>query len=408
LSTALHESSQSDIAIAGAGAVGLASALALAKQGYRITLIDPDQEQPVLPAPYDLRTYALTPASMRFFERLGVANWFDRERLEAFQGMRVWDGNSAGSLEFSAAALGRECLGYIIEDSNLRRALHTAVERCDSIIRRYDAVTDVKIADANVELMFGEPHTSIRSRLLLGCDGAKSHVRSLLGIEAQRTEYTQHSLVCNVEVEQVHDSVARQRFLRDGPVAFLPLPDKRSCAVVWSTSPEQASMALNAPAVDFEQLLGSAFANTLGRVTLRSERAVVPLQRLHTAKYVTGRSVLLGDAAHVVHPLAGQGLNLGLMDAAALAECLGPRDKLNLEFPRSALRRFERMRRGENLAMLSLTDQLNRLFRDNNPLVESIRAAGMVGVSRFWPLKTWLMLRAMGDVGDVPALAARG
>ena len=154
-------------------------------------------------------------------------------------------------------------------------------------------------------------------------------------------------------------------------------------------------------------MLRNAFANTLGAVTLCSERSVVPLQKLHASKYVDGRAILLGDAAHVVHPLAGQGLNLGLMDAAALAQCLDKPEAINLEFPGAALRQFERMRRGENLAILSMTDQLNRLFRDSRPLVKLIRSSGMLGVNQFWPVKHWLMLRAMGDVGDVPDLAAR-
>lgn len=392
----------------GAGAVGLASALALAKQGYRVTLIDPDQTVPDLAVDYDLKTFALTPASMRLIERLGVADQLDLNRLEAFHGMQVWDGNSEASIEFSAAALGRECLGYMVEDSNLTRALHLAVERSDLITRRNNLLAGILLSDSDVELRFSDGSTPITVGLLVGCDGANSQVRSLLGIEAKRIEYTQHALVCNVEVEYCHGSVARQRFLSDGPIAFLPLPDQHTCAVVWSTTPEQASIALNASKSDFERLLGNAFANALGSLNLTSERVILPLQKLHTEKYTTGRAVLLGDAAHVVHPLAGQGLNLGLMDAAALAECLGAHEKLKLKFPGASLRRFERMRRGENLAMLNLTDQLNRLFRQNSQLVVSLRSAGMRGVSRFWPLKHWLMLRAMGDVGDVPELAARG
>ena len=385
----------------------MASALALAKQGYGVTLVDPHHNQPILGAPYDLKTVALTPASMRLFERIDVASKFDHTRLAAFIGMQVWDGDGEGSIDFTAAALNRDCLGTIIEDSNLGRALHLAVSNNPLISRRHAFVAAIELTDRDVHLEFDEGSEALRTRLVLGCDGAQSPVRSILGIKAQSVEYSQHAVVCNVDVERGHGLVARQRFLRNGPIAFLPLPDADQCAVVWSTSPEEAAAAANATITEFEQMLRSAFANTLGAVTLCSERAVVPLQKLHASKYVDGRAILLGDAAHVVHPLAGQGLNLGLMDAAALAQCLDKPEAINLEFPGAALRQFERMRRGENLAILSMTDQLNRLFRDSRPLVKLIRSSGMLGVNQFWPVKHWLMLRAMGDVGDVPDLAAR-
>jgi len=398
--------SATDIAVVGAGLVGLSACALLENQGYRVALIDPSAGQTALPDPYDLRTYALTPASMRLFDRLGVGAAMQATRIAQFHGMRVWDANSDGVIEFGAAALGRECLGYVVEHANLICALNAVLAVRSGVTRITGRVNALHQGDAGVRLGL-DTGAELRASLVLGCDGANSGMRELLGLLQKARDYVQHALVCNVEVECDHDNIARQRFLGDGPLAFLPLPEARMCAVVWSTTPERAAHAASASDDDFMTMLGTAFGHTLGKVRATSERLALPLQTLHTGQYAVDRAVLLGDAAHVVHPLAGQGLNLGLMDAAALAEVLGPRDDLTLKLPHAALRRFERMRRGENLVMLKVTDQINRLFRDEHPLVRRVRGFGMTAIGGLVPLKHWLILRAMGDVGDVPAIAAR-
>ncbi|MDA0823118.1 MAG: UbiH/UbiF/VisC/COQ6 family ubiquinone biosynthesis hydroxylase [Proteobacteria bacterium] len=399
-------SNSADIAIVGAGIVGLCASLLLARAGFKISIIDPLSAVPSLPEAYDLRTYALTPASLRMFKRLNVVAELEKHRICEFHGMQVWDASSKGAIEFSALALGRDCLGAIVEHANLIRALHLAIGQCEGIRLVSDRVIDIAFTDP-MNILNLERGARIHADLVLGCDGANSPVRQLLGVDTQRLEYVQHALVCNVNVEHPHTHIARQRFLPNGPIAFLPLADTNSCAVVWSTSPEQARFAHDAPIESFEAMLASAFDYRLGNVRLASERMVIPLQKLHSARYVINRAILLGDAAHVVHPLAGQGLNLGLMDAAALAQCLGPHEKLTLQFPGAALRQFERMRRGENFAMLSFTDQINKLFRLEHRFIKEMRGTGMCAFDRFIPLKHWIMLRAMGDYGDVPSIASR-
>ncbi len=401
----MSNSNTYDIAVVGAGIVGLTVCALLEKQGYRIALIDPVLQPPPLPDPYDLRTYALTPASMRLLGQLGVYGATHSSRIADFCGMHVWDADSEGAVQFSAAELGRERLGSIIEHSNLMGGLHKVIETRPNITHIVGAVEALDQSDIDVclTLKTGE---QLRAVLVLACDGANSPLRKRLDLAASSHDFTQHALVCNVEVELHHDKIARQRFLASGPLAFLPLPEPRACAIVWSTTREQAARAASATEGAFRNMLGTAFGYALGVVRESGERLVLPLQTLHASRYAVGRTVLLGDAAHVVHPLAGQGLNLGLMDAAALVEVLGQRDDLTLRFPSSALRRFERMRRGENLAMLKLTDQLNRLFLAEHSLVRRIRGTGMTAVNRITPIKHWLMLRAMGDVGDVPAIAA--
>jgi 2-octaprenylphenol hydroxylase len=394
-----------DIAVVGGGIVGLTVCALLENQGYRIALIDPVLQPPPLPDPYDIRTYALTPASMRLLGQLGVYGAMSGSRIADFCGMHVWDADSDGNVQFSAAELGRERLGSIVEHSNLMKGLHQVIATRPNVTHIVGAVESLDQLDTDVGLVL-KTGDRLRAGLVLACDGANSLMRKQLTVETYSRDFTQNALVCNVEVELGHDKIARQRFLGNGPLAFLPLPEPRSCAIVWSTSREQAERALNASDEAFRNILGTAFDYALGDVLASSERLILPLQTLHASQYVVGRVVLLGDAAHVAHPLAGQGLNLGLMDAASLAGVLEHRDDLTLRFPGSALRRFERMRRGENLAMLKLTDQLNRLFLLEHPLVRCVRGSGMTAVNRIAPIKHWLMLRAMGDVGDVPAIAA--
>lgn len=394
-----------DIAVVGAGVVGLSVSVQLENLGYQIALIDPVTQPPQLPEHYDLRTYAITPASMRLFEKLGVYGALARSRITEFCGMQVWDADSDGAIQFSAPALGRERLGWIVEHSNLMIALHQSLLNRANVTRIAGSVNAIDQTEKDVGLILNNDE-ALRAALVVACDGANSPLRSLLNLSAVTRDYVQHAVVCNVEVELEHAKIARQRFLASGPLAFLPLPQAHECAVVWSTKREQAVQALNASDDDFRQTLGAAFDHRLGAIRGTSKRLIVPLQTLHTNQYAVGRTVLLGDAAHVVHPLAGQGLNLGLMDAAALAQVLGPRDELNLRFPRSSLRQYERMRRGENMAMLKITDQLNQLFGDEHNLTRRLRGTGMRVVDRVQPLKKWLMLRAMGDVGDVPIIAA--
>jgi len=396
-----------DIAIGGAGIVGLCVAALFGSRGYRMALIDPAAPQYHLGAPYDLRTYALTPASMRVLGAVGAHAALDRARIAPFAAMSVWDAASTGRLTFTAASLGRERLASLVEHDNLMVALNAVCSGRGDLTRVAGMVTEIVQEPAAVHLRLDSGAT-IEAALFIGCAGGDSRLGELVGIETRSQSFEQSAVVCNVEMADVHDFVARQRFLPSGPLALLPLPEPHTCAVVWSTSPEQAQYAVDAPDDTFVALLTECFGAAPGAIRSSTRRLSFPLRSLSAEHYYRERTVLLGDAAHVVHPLAGQGLNLGIMDAAALAEVFDPRDELNLQFPRAALRRFERMRRAENMLMLQLTDRLNALFRDDGRFLRSLRGGGMKFVDRIQPLKHWLMLRAMGDVGDVPEIAAFG
>ena len=396
-----------DVAVVGAGVVGLSAGVAALRAGYRTLVIDPKEAHPVLGTEFDLRTYALSPASMRLLQRLGVADALVAERVSPFEGMYVWDAGSSGQLRFTAAALGRPQLGFIVEQANLIAALDYAMSRYDGIERMAESVSAIENSETKVDLSL-RSGLRLSAQLVIACDGAQSTVRQLLGLDARPHDYAQSALVCNIETQESHGRIARQRFLDDGPLALLPLPDPHRSAVVWSLAPATAERYSREADDAFMASLATASERALGAIVGTSPRARFPLQRLVAMQSVRGRVALLGDAAHVIHPLAGQGLNLGLMDVAALVDVLPDKEGSSLRFIKPALRRLERIRHTETLAMLAVTDRLNALFRNRSLWNRQMRGLGMRAVDRLSPLKHWLILRAMGDVGDVPASARPG
>ena len=394
---------QYDVAVVGAGIVGVTTALVCAARGYRVGLIGPPAIADAPVQNYDLRTYALTPASMRLFDGLGVRSHLDSSRVAPFLSMRVWDASGAGRIVFDPISLGRRHLAELVEHHALYRALAICGRGHANITWVEDSVADVRPASTVIEL---ETHgrRTLRAAVTVACDGADSRVRNALNIVAEHAAFQQSAVVCNVTVDRPHEFIARQCFLHSGPLAFLPLPDEKQCAIVWSTTNEMAAALVGGTDQHFIAALENAFRGDLAPLSVRSERRSFPLLSMHAARYVHDRCVLLGDAAHVVHPLAGQGLNLGLMDAAALGESLGERNPSTLEFPRRALCRYERMRRGENLLMVKSTAAINAMFRHQHAWLVRLRGVGMCGVEHSGALKSWLILRAMGEVGDVPDL----
>jgi len=390
-----------DVLVAGGGVVGLATAALLNDRGYSVCLLEPRLDRAYPQGEIGLRTYAITPAARRVMEAARAWAPLDHSRVGRFDAMEVWDAGSTGRLDFSAPPGHRGAMGYILEHQNLVAALAASLETRPGVSVQARAISGFE-AGAPVTVTLDDG-TRLRARLLIGADGANSAVRAAAGIEQLKVLYRQSAILCNVTFARAHGGVARQRFLPTGPLAALPLAGPRECSMVWSCNDERAAELMACEDAYFIGALREAFEDGLGAVTHLSARAAFPLARAQAARMVDGNCVLLGDAAHLMHPLAGQGLNMGLMDVAALVECLGPAGSAAWP-PASALRRFERWRKSETLAMTAVTDVLHRLFQRNETAVRQARGFGMSLTQRLVPLKHWLITHAMGTAGDLPRM----
>lgn len=395
-----------DIAIVGAGMVGATLACALAGSGLRIALVEaapPPADWP--PGTVDMRVSALTAASRQIFQRLGVWPAMTELGVSPFERMRVWDAGGAGSIRFDCADVGEAQLGHIVENRVMQRVLfaravgfaHVTVY-CPAGV---GALTPLENR-VRIELTDG---VVVDARLVVGADGAASRVRQLAGIGTRGWSYDQQALVATVATERPHEATAWQRFLPQGPLAFLPLRDGRS-SIVWSTAPARARELLQLPDADFQAQLADAFEHRLGAIAAVSGRGAFPLRLQHAHAYVAPRVALVGDAAHTIHPLAGQGVNLGLLDAAALAEVVLDAHAAGADIgAHGVLRRYERWRKGDNLQMMLAMDAFKRAFGSGLPLLRVARNLGLDLVDAATPLKHAVIRRAMGLRGDLPRLA---
>jgi 2-polyprenylphenol 6-hydroxylase len=394
-----------DVLIVGGGMVGAALACALGGSALQVAVIEehePPDTQPGEEA--DLRVSAITHASRNLFRALGTWQGLCARRVCPYREMHVWDHAGSGAIHFDCTDLGEEALGHIIENRVIQAALWERM-RTHANVRR---VTGASVAEVTLESPAAKVRLSdervMSARLLVAADGADSRVRTEAGIEVSGWSYEQRAVVATVRTEAGHRDTAWQRFLSNGPLAFLPLWDGR-CSIVWSTTPAHATELLALPPDVFLAELQYAFGDALGRMLQVGPRAAFPLRLQHARAYVRPRLALVGDAAHTIHPLAGQGVNLGFLDAAALAEVLldaehGARDIG--AYP--VLRRYERWRKGDNLAMMAAMDGFKRLFTSDFGPVKWARNLGLNLVNATGPAKRLFMRRAMGLEGDLPRL----
>jgi 2-octaprenylphenol hydroxylase len=396
-----------DVIIVGAGVIGAVMAsLLLARKlstAGRVALVaDRFAAAPVSDADWDLRVFALSRASERLLKVCGIWNSLPATRVFPYERMCVFDAGGTptgpGSLTFDCAELGEPNLGYIVDGKELQwQCLQSA--RTAGVVLIEGAVEAITVEDdAMLRLRDGR---ELHGTLLAAADGTDSKTRELLGIDTAGHAYHQDALVAHVRTAQAHGKTAWQRFLSTGPVAFLPLNDGR-CSMVWSVARPKADLLRAMDPSGFGRALTEASGAVLGQCTLTTKLASFPLKLQYAVDYARPRAVLLGDAAHVVHPLAGQGLNLGLLDCAALAQVLGEAGGVGDFGDYKYLRRYERWRRSENVIAAAALDGLERLVSNSDALSVALRTAGLSAVANMPFLKRGFAQRALGVAGDVP------
>lgn len=401
-----------DVVITGAGMVGATLACALGSSGLRVAVLEA-QPLPRDISPqddFDLRVSAITRASQRIFTTLGAWHGMAARRVSPFREMHVWDAGGPfgieGEIHFDSAEIGEDTLGHIIENRVIQLALLERMRDFDTVeLINPSSLTAFTAGPESVCLQLDDGR-NIKARLLVGADGAESKVREMAGIATRGWTYAQKALVTTIKTELSHCETAWQRFLPTGPLAFLPLCDGR-CSIVWSTAPEQADALLAMPEAQFLAELEQAFASKLGRVIASpGPRAAFPLRLQHATAYTAPRLALIGDAAHTIHPLAGQGVNLGLLDAATLAEVILDAHHAGKDISSPVtLRRYERCRKGDNLAMMAAMDSFKRLFGNNLAPLRLLRNAGLNLTNAATPVKNLIVRHAMGLSGDLPKMA---
>lgn len=388
-----------DVAVIGAGPAGASAAALLAHRGVappgRIALLSERfGASPAPDADWDLRVFALARDAQRLLESIGAWQLIPPSRRHPYQCMRIWDAADVAdgprALVFDAADIAEPDLGHIVDGEHLRGASVAAARRA-GVVFAEARVTGLSFDDRSAKIGLADGRI-LRAALVIGADGASSKIRVLAGIGTYGHDYHQSALVAHVITEKAHAETAFQRFLPGGPLAFLPLSDGRS-SIVWTVAGSRAQQLCALPEKEFAQELEGASASVLGACALASPRAAFALRLMHADAYVQPRLALVADAAHVVHPLAGQGLNLGLRDVAMLCEVLSRSPGSLGEL--AVLRRYERARKGDNLAASFLFDGLNRLFGNDHPLLARIRSTGLGAVQRAGPLRQWLARSAL-------------
>lgn len=396
-----------DIVIAGAGLNGSALALALSQAGLTVTVVDPRPRIEV-PAGFDGRGYALAIASQRVLAGLGL--WSD---LKADAGpileIKVSDGGggrppSPMILHFDHAEIEEGPMGYLVEDRILRPLLNAVVADRSIDVRSGDSIVDHEPVDGGVRVRLSNGG-AVSGRLLIGCDGAKSPTARRSGIHRIGWSYRQTALVCALGIEKPHNGIAHQLFLPEGPLAILPLAGNR-VSTVWTETTDRAAEISALDDTGYLDSLRPRFGDFLGRIKLLGDRYTYPLSLSLAERFVADRVALLGDAAHKVHPIAGQGLNAGLRDVAALAEVLVDARRRGEDIGASdVLLRYQEWRRFDSVALALTTDLFNRTFSNDIAPVRMLRDLGLGAVNAMPAIRRGLIREAAGLTGELPRLA---
>ncbi len=394
-----------DIVIVGAGLVGatLACALAGVDESLRIAVVEAGSDlQPFNTENFDPRVVALTRASQQLLNSIHAWDAIAAERVCPYTNMQVWDAEGTGSISFDCRDVQQANLGHIVENSVALRAIRARMDALPSVTLIRARVENILRSETgNLSQLILDNQQVLSASLLLACDGANSPVRQLANMPSREWNYDHHAIVTTVYTEQSHQFTAWQNFLSTGPLAFLPLQtvsgDTHQCSIVWSAKPALAEELMAFNDAEFCQRLTVALETKLGKVLAADKRFSFPLRQRHAIDYVLPGLALVGDAAHTIHPLAGQGVNLGFLDVIAIRDEIARARTRNIPLHDfSILRRYQRNRKSDNLAMMATMEGFKRLFGANELFVRWFRNAGMRSVNRLPLLKNTLVKQAMG------------
>ncbi|WP_305830284.1 FAD-dependent 2-octaprenylphenol hydroxylase [Photobacterium leiognathi] len=395
-----------DIAIIGGGMVGLTLAAALADTELRIAVIEGHLPEPELQPLPDVRVSALSRASERIFRRLDVWEGIAGRRISPYSKMTVWEQDSFAKIDFDAERLSQPDLGHIVENRVIQLALLDRVKQQSNVtLLAPERCENIAFGESEAWLTLASGK-HLTAKLVVGADGANSWVRQQLDIPLTHWDYGHSAIVANIRCQESHEQTARQIFRPQGPLAFLPLSEPDLCSIVWSVPPEDAEQLCAMSNEAFDQHLTTAFDNQLGLCRVEGDRQAFPLKMRYARDFVRERVALVGDAAHTIHPLAGQGVNLGLLDAAALAQELKALWLADKDIGKQAnLRQYERWRKTEAAKMITAMQGFKELFSGSNPAKKLLRDIGMLVADKAPGVKDEFMRKALGLSGELPELA---
>ncbi len=376
-----------DVLIIGGGIVGMSAAIAMSQRHLSVALLDAGTLR-VDTHPIDSRVYAINQASQSLLQTLGAWAYLESARVSPYQRMHVWDASNGAHIDFDARMMGVDRLGSIIEESIIKQALKRCISERSVTIIPQCRITEVQ---ANPdEILISDGTTQYLGKLLIIADGAHSATRELLGVSITSWPYHQQAIVTTLQTEKPHLQTAFQVFNPDGPLAFLPLASPYQCSIVWSTTPSKANTLLGLSEDAFAETIATAFSHQLGGCKVLSPRHQFPLHMRHAKQYSGPRWLLMGDAAHTIHPLAGLGLNVGLADLAAWLSLMDA-DKRPLGSSTAALGRYQRMRKVEVWKMIALMEGLKTIFANPLPPITALRGLGIQACNHLLPLKRFFI-----------------